>query len=65
MASLQINNFEDKKDMIYLAWLWLKSTSSQCARGKSFIAWKPEVHPIFFNGKRLLRNVTLLILNFN
>ena len=38
---------------------YLNSVSSQCARGKSTIARKPEV-----NGKNLLQNVTLQILNF-
>ena len=36
----------------------LNSVSSQCARGKLSIARKPEVHPTFFNGKKLLKNVT-------
>ena len=31
----------------------LNSVSPQCARGKSLLAWKPEVHPNFFNGEKL------------
>ena len=42
----------------------LNSVSSQCARGKSSLASKPEVHPQFFNGKALFKNVILQILNF-
>ena len=42
----------------------LNSVSSQWAHGKSSLAWKSEVHPIFFNGKKLFKNVTLQILNF-
>ena len=38
--------------------------SSQCARGKSFIARKPEVYPKFLSGKKTFKNVTLQILNF-
>ena len=37
----------------------LNSVSSQWARGKSSLARKPEVHPKFFNGKKLFKNVTL------
>ena len=33
--------------------LALNSVSSQCPRGKSSIAWKPEFHPKIFNGKKL------------
>ena len=40
------------------------SVSSQCARGKSSLAWKPEVRPKFLMVKNLLKNVTLRILNF-
>ena len=43
---------------------YLKSVSSQCAGGKLSPAWKPEVHPKFFNGKKLFKNVILQILNF-
>ena len=42
----------------------LKSVSSQCARGKSSIARKPEVIPKFLSGKIFLNNVTLQVLNF-
>ena len=42
----------------------LNSVSSQCARGKSSLAWNPEVHPKYLYGKKLLKNVTLQILNF-
>ena len=35
----------------------LNSVLSQCALGKSYIAQKLEVHPIFFlSGKKLLKN---------
>ena len=34
------------------------SVSFHCARGKSSIARKPEVHPKLFNGKKLFKNVT-------
>ena len=37
---------------------------SRCARDKSFIARKPEVHSILLVVKKLLKNVTLRILNF-
>ena len=30
------------------AFIYLNSVLSQCARGKSSIAWKPEVHPKIF-----------------
>ena len=39
----------------------LNSVSSQCTRGKSSLACKPDVHPKFFNGKKLFKNVTLQI----
>ena len=42
----------------------LNSVSSQCARGKSSIARKPEDHPKSLNGKKRSKNVTLQILNF-
>ena len=34
---------------------------SQCAHGKSSLAWKPEVHPKSLMVKSLFKNVTLLI----
>ena len=34
----------------------LNCVSSQCARGKSSLAWKLEVHPKFFNGKKKKKN---------
>ena len=40
------------------------SVSSQYARGKSSLVWKPEVYPICFNGTKTFKNVTLQILNF-
>ena len=54
-----MNEFLDGAD------LDLNSVSSQCARGKSSIARKPEVHPnLFFKGEKLLKNVPFQILNF-
>ena len=47
-----------------VAHMKLNFVSSQCARGKSSIARKPEVHPEHFNGKKLLKNIALQILNF-
>ena len=43
---------------------YLNTVSSRCARGKSSPFVKIDVHPKFFNGKKLLKNVTLQILNF-
>ena len=42
----------------------LNSVSSRCAHGKSSLVWKPEVHPNFFNNKKIFKNETLQILNF-
>ena len=33
----------------------LNSVSSQCAHGQSSLAWKTEVHPKFFNGKKTFK----------
>ena len=41
--------------------LRLNSVSSKCARGKSSIARKPEVHPKIFKWWKRLKNVTNLI----
>ena len=48
----------------YMINILLNSVSSQCARGKSSLAWKPEIHPPSFNNKPLFKNVILQILNF-
>ena len=47
-----------------LSHLELKSVKSQCARGKSSLAFKPKSIQKCFNGKKLFKNVTLQILNF-
>ena len=43
--------------------VYLNSVSSQCARGKSSIARKPEFHPNNLMGFFFLKNVTIQTLN--
>ena len=42
----------------------LKFVSSQCARGESSIARKPEVHPNILSGKTIFKDVTFQMFDF-
>ena len=44
--------------------VFLKSVSSQCARGKSSAGEKRMTIPKFLSGKNFFKNVTLQIFNF-
>ena len=50
---------KQKITLIQLVYYQLQFISPQCAFDISVISRKPEVHPIIFSGKRLLKNVTL------
>ena len=50
--------------MIWVYIVCLQFISNQWALDVSLISGKPEVHPKVFSGKKLLKKVTLQILNF-
>ena len=62
-SSCHLATFVDRQESFSVK-THLNSVLSQCTRGKSSIAQKPEVHPKILSGKKLLKNVTLQILNF-